>query len=187
MPTNYKKSTTNKVDTNNCSQYANRALPKEYRVRGDAWSRDGNILFNGYENLSIDSTNPMDHHLAAQQALYKNFNTDSLDKNKTYMVNMYYQGSPYMQTAFEDTDGNNIKGTHTGNLYWDANTNSWRVEHNIHGTIHNDDWISLQKPGRKYGVTAIQTPQKNNIFYKVYDYLKSLKSGGQINYLNLFK
>lgn len=179
---NYTKSTTTVANTDNCSRYANCALPKEYRVKGDAWSRDGDTLYNGYDDLTVDSTNPMDYHIAAQQNLYKNFKTDTLDKNKTYMVNMYYQGSPYMKEAFDDIDGNGIKGTHTGNLYWDSDTQSWRVEHNIHGVVHNDDWISLQQPGR-YGVTAIQKPRKNNLFYRLYDWVKSNKQGGTLNYL----
>ena len=151
---NYTASTSKKADTDSCSKYANCALPKEYRVKGDAWARDGKILFNGYDGLTLTSDKPMDHHLAAQTALRNDFSTDTLDKSKTYLVNMYYKGSPYMQTAFEDLDGNGIKGTHTGNLYWDDDRNAWRVEHNIHGAIHNDDWYALQNEGR-YGVTAI--------------------------------
>lgn len=185
---NYTKSQSSCANTNNCSQYANRALPNGYRVYGDAWSRDGKIVFNGYEDIDVDSQDPLAHHLAAQQNLWENFNTNTLDKNQTYMVNMYYRGSPYMKTAFEDADKNGIKGTHTGNLYWDSDTNSWRVEHNIHGTIHNDDWISLQRPGTKqYGATAIQSPQKNNIFYRFYDWVKSRKQGGILNYFDYIK
>ena len=184
---NYTKSKTTVANTPNCSQYANRALPDEYRVYGDAWSRDGDVVFNGYSGLELDSKNPMDHHLAAQQALLKNFDSSTLDKNQTYMVNMYYRGSPYMQEAFEDVDGNGIKGTHTGNLYWDTDTNSWRVEHNIHGTIYNDDWMTLQRPGNRFGVTAIQSPRKNNIFYRIYDWVTSKQPTGVLNYFNYFK
>lgn len=183
----YTKSQSKCANTDNCSQYANRALPDGYRVYGDAWSRDGKVIFNGYDGLNLESKMPMDHHLAAQQNLYKNFDSNTLNKNKTYMVNMYYRGSPHMQNAFEDADGNGIKGTHTGNLYWDSDTNSWRVEHNIHGTIYNDDWLSLQKPGGTYGATAIQAPQKNNIFYRIYDWINSRKQGGTINYFDYTK
>ena len=178
----YSPTQTTTTNTNNCSQYANHALPEGYRVRGDAWNRDGKILFNGYDGLELDSTNAMDHHLAAQQNLYKNFKSDSLDKNQTYLVNMYYKGSPYTDEAFADTDGNGIKGTHTGNLYYDEKSGRWKVEHNIHGKIFTDDFIGLQKPGRKYGVTAIQTPRKNNLFYRIYDWAKSLEKGGSLQY-----
>jgi len=52
-------------------------------------------------------------------ALYKNFDTSTLDPNKIYTVNMYYKGSKKLDEAYKDTDGNGLRGTHTGNLYYD--------------------------------------------------------------------
>ncbi len=50
--------------------------------------------------------------------------------------------------------GTDTPGTHTGVLYYNPDTKSWRVNH-IHGEVNDDDFISLQGGNKKYGVTAI--------------------------------
>ena len=81
----------------------------------------------------------------ASDNLYKNFDSHTLDKNKTYLVNMGYTRSPNAGIAWMGSqDG--TTGTHTGNLYWNPDTNSWRVAHNLNhnGIITDDDFISIQ-------------------------------------------
>jgi hypothetical protein len=53
---------------------------------------------------------------------------------------MYYNDFPNMGVAWYGAK-NGTTGTHTGNLYWNPDTNSWRISHNIHGTVHDDDFI----------------------------------------------
>ena len=175
-----------RCNTQHCAKYANdqlRAAGYSY-VGGDAWSRRGSTVYNGYKNtdLNKDTTaGRLQHGIDAAKDIYKNFNSNTLDKNKIYQVNMFYRGSPYIDKAYEDADGNGIRGTHTGNLYWDNNTGSWRVEHNIHGTVHNEDWIALQKRGAsggQYGPTAIQNVSSNWL-----SALFGFKFGGKLNYL----
>ena len=179
-----------RCNTQHCAKYANdqlRAAGYSY-VGGDAWSRRGSTVYNGYKNtdLNKDTTaGRLQHGIDAAKDIYKNFNSNTLDKNKIYQVNMFYRGSPYIDKAYEDADGNGIRGTHTGNLYWDNNTGSWRVEHNIHGTVHNEDWIALQKRGAsggQYGPTAIQNVSSNWL-----SALFGFKFGGKLNYLQYQK
>jgi hypothetical protein len=72
------------------------------------------------------------------------------------MVNMYFNSSPNKRKAWEGAT-NGTTGTHTGNLYWNPETNSWRISHNIHGVVHDDDFIQAQGSKNRfgYGVTAI--------------------------------
>jgi hypothetical protein len=72
------------------------------------------------------------------------------------MVNMYYNSSPNKRKAWEGAS-NGTTGTHTGNVYWNPKTNSWRIAHNIHGILHDDDFIQAQGSKNKfgYGITAI--------------------------------
>lgn len=90
-----------------------------------------------------------------------NFQADSLDRNKTYLVNMYYKGSPQRATAWFGAK-NGTTGTHTGNLYWDNKSNSWRVAHNIHGKVFDEDFNTLQGSGRNYGITAVSEIGRRN-------------------------
>ena len=70
------------------------------------------------------------------------------------MVNMFYKGSPSRRQAWEEAVGGTT-GTHTGNLYFNKDTNKWHVSHNIHGTVYDDDFIKIQGSRGRYGVTAI--------------------------------
>lgn len=163
--------------TENCSRWANESLRNFkdnknrilYRyadIGGDAWTRlysgeNPKIIFSGYKD---DGTNKGAYSEAksnqrnweAADNFYKNFNSKTLDKNKVYLVNMYYNGSRKKREAW-DNALNGTTGTHTGNVYWNPETNSWKVAHNVHGTLHDDDFISVQGSRNKYGygITAI--------------------------------
>lgn len=89
----------------------------------------------------------------ASDNVYKNFDSSTLDKTKPYVVNMFYNNSPALQDAYND--GRNVTGTHTGLLTYDEDKKKWIVTHNIHGKIHQENFIPLQSGKGKYGVTAI--------------------------------
>lgn len=82
---------------------------------------------------------------------------------------MYYNGSPKTEEAYKNAT-NGTTGTHTGNLYWNPNTSSWRVAHNINGTLHDDDFKEIQgvrKGKSQYGITAIgEAPTIYDIWQK---------------------
>ena len=164
--------------TENCSEWANKSLKrhKDFKGRllyandevgGDAWTRlsagkHAKMVYSGYDGMDYDPNN-YNYDLAHQrnwqaaQNLYDNFDSKTLDKNKTYLVNMYYNGSPQTENAWRNGT-NGTTGTHTGNLYWNPETNSWRVAHNIHNKLYDDDFIKIQgvrKGKYQYGVTAI--------------------------------
>lgn len=89
---------------------------------------------------------------AAADNLYKEFDSKKLDKNKTYIVNMGYSRSPNAGIAWMGSE-KGTTGTHTGNLYWNPSTNSWRVAHNLNhnGIITDDDFISIQEGNNPHG------------------------------------
>lgn len=166
------------IPTQECAQWANSALHrymdkknrtlfKYDEVGGDAWTRLGagkntKMIYSGYEGLNYNPTKyseraSNERNWAAADNLYKNFDSKKLDKNKTYIVNMYFNDSRKKETAWRNAL-KGTTGTHTGNLYWNPKTNSWRVAHNIHGLVYDDDFISIQGRGHKYGVTAIAEP-----------------------------
>lgn len=158
-----------------CAKYANDTL-KEYKdgkgrrlyshdnVGGHAWTRlsagkNAKMIYSGYEGTTYDKNNFSNQasdsrNFKAADRLLKEFDSNTLDKNKTYMVNMFYKGSDARRQAWVEAL-NGTTGTHTGNLYWNPNTNRWHVSHNIHGTVYDDDFIRIQGSKGKYGVTAI--------------------------------
>lgn len=191
--------TSKKATTQECAQFANDQLRASgiHMPSGNAWSQAGSVVYNGYANTTpkvapTTVSGQMNHGYAATRDLYKNFDVNGLDKSKVYTVNMWYKGSPNVSKAYADDDKNNIFGTHTGNLYWDGK--KWAVQHNIHGTIHNDAYANLGNIGGRYGITAIQDPNKykGGIGYvrsKLYGVGKTIGSlfaeeGGVLNYLD---
>ena len=167
----------NGINVEDCARYANEAL-RQYKdkkgrilytnqeVGGDAWTRlsagkHAKMTYSGYDGMDYDPAKYSEalsnqRNWAAADNLYKNFDSKTLDKNKTYMVNMYFNSSPNKRKAWEGAT-NGTTGTHTGNLYWNPETNSWRISHNIHGVVHDDDFIQAQGSKNRfgYGVTAI--------------------------------
>jgi murein DD-endopeptidase MepM/ murein hydrolase activator NlpD len=182
-----------------CAQYANDSL-RNYKdangkalyswdtTGGDAWTRlsrgSAKMVYSGYDSVDYDRTNYSHaasdkRNFAAADKLFREFNSKTLDPNKTYMVNMFYKGSPARREAWERSEGGTT-GTHTGNLYWDSNRQRWRVTHNIHGKVYDDDFISIQGSKGQYGVTAIAeaVPLDNSFIGRAKRFLGFSKAGG---------
>lgn len=169
----YKKGENCGVD--GCAKYANdslkehkdskgRSLYSAINIGGHAWTRltagkNNKMIYSGYDseeydrnkfsNAASDSRN-----FKAADRLLKEFDSSTLDPNKVYMVNMFYKGSPSRRQAWQEAIGGTT-GTHTGNLYFNKDTNKWHVSHNIHGTVYDDEFTKIQGSRGQYGVTAI--------------------------------
>lgn len=78
---------------------------------------------------------------------------------------MYYTNSPHMVDYYNK--GTDTPGTHTGLLYWSPEVGRWRIHHNIHGKIYDDDFISLQGGNKPYGVTAISDANDTKLSTKL--------------------
>ena len=172
------------VDTDQCATWSNRLLRNNgYLISGNAWNlNDVDTLFNGFTGLQKPQTyNRKDveayNHMASDN-VYKNFDSNTLDKTKPYVVNMFYNNSPALKDAYND--GNNVTGTHTGLLTYDDSKKKWIVTHNIHGKIHQENFVPLQSGKGKYGVTAIYQPREDNIFNRVRGFL-GFADGGFID------
>lgn len=168
----YKKGENCGVD--GCAQYANDSLRGHVDAKkrplyswnttgGDAWTRlsrgSAKMIYSGYDSEDYDRTKFSNaasdaRNFKAADRLLKEFDSKTLDPNKTYMVNMFYKGSPFRREAWENAEGGTT-GTHTGNLYFNKDTNRWHVSHNVHGTVYDDDFIKIQGSRGRYGVTAI--------------------------------
>lgn len=153
-------------------------------IGGHAWTRltneNGKLLYSGYVDSQDNSKKYTDAQLAqmgdtrnarAAERFAKTFDIRSLDPNRAYMVNMYYQGSGSTAQAWkEGKDG--ITGTHTGNVFYDPEKQQWLVYHNIgkkdsegnvYGDIHVEPLETLfgvdrnpdVKKRRNYSITAI--------------------------------
>lgn len=171
------------LSTEECALFANQALRDAgYLAQGNAWNSKGSdIIFNGYNTLQrpeqYDSLAVLNYNNAASDRVYKDFDSNTLDKSRPYMVNMYYKGSPYLKTAYEEgTQGRT--GTHTGYLVHDGN--QWNVVHNIHGKAHVDKFTNIQGGKRKYGVTAVFAPRKNSLLNNIKTRL-GFRNGGTQN------
>jgi hypothetical protein len=128
------------------------------------------MIYSGYDSIDYDRNAYSDkasdqRNFAAADKLHKEFDLNTLDPNKTYMVNMFYKGSSSRQKAWENAEGGTT-GTHTGNLYFDQATGKWRVSHNIHGTVYDDDFTKIQGSKGNYGVTAIAEAVNNRDHYR---------------------
>lgn len=141
-----------------------------YITYGNAWNlKNVDVLYNGYKGMKkpaeYDRKAIERYNHAAADSVYKNFDSTTLDKSKPYSVNMFYNGSPAQERAYEQ--GDNVTGTHTGLLTFNPSQNKWYVTHNIHGTIHQDLFVPLQSGKGKYGVTAIYEPRENTMVNKL--------------------
>ena len=156
-----------KAGTDQCATWSNGVLrANNYGVYGNAWNLTGvDPVFNGYEGLRRPDTYNKDsvemYNHAATSNVFKNFDSKTLDKSIPYVVNMFYNGSPYQETAYNE--GTGVAGTHTGLLTWegDDKNGQWMVTHNINDKIHQEPFLSLQSKQNKYGVTAISSPKKS--------------------------
>ena len=164
-----------KVNTDQCATWSNSWLRDNgYITHGNAWNLKGvDTLFNGFEGLQKPSTYDRaaieQYNHDAADSVYKNFDSSTLDKSKPYAVNMFYNGSPALQDAYNN--GDSVSGTHTGILTFNPDENRWYVTHNIHGTIYQEPFVPLQNGKGKYGVTAIYKPRKKNLVNRVKDVL----------------
>lgn len=154
-----------KCGTEHCAQFSNGYLRSlGYGTWGDAWDLNEVVpVYSGYDVSTrpnkYNQTAVEQYNYNAADKLYKEFKSGTLDKNKTYAVNMFYKGSPNLKKAYQSgRDG--ISGTHTGYLRFDPKTNRWKVVHNIHNQVHVDDFISIQGSKGDWGVTAIYAPTK---------------------------
>lgn len=177
----YKIDNNTTCDTTQCAAYSHQKLRDAgYKSSGNAWDSKAKVIYNGWANTTGSDYNT--HGVAAAKDFYQNFDSTTLDPEVTYEVNMYYKNSPMAEEAYPDTDGNGLRGTHTGNLYWDPDQKKWIVEHNVHGTIYRDEWFNLQKKGARgsqYGITGLQQPRKKIL--GIFD------TGGEMNYINYYK
>lgn len=181
-----------------CAKYANdslirhkdaqgRTLYTPDEVGGHAWTRlsagkNTKMVYSGYGDTPYDknaySPQASDkRNFDAADRLYREFDSKTLDKNKVYMVNMFYKESPSREQAWREAS-NGTTGTHTGNLYYDTKTNRWRVSHNIHGTVYDDDFIAIQGSRGKWGVTAIAEPY--HVDYTERDRAAKKRNGGYL-------
>lgn len=164
--------------TDACAQWQNDLLRKNgYYIKGNAWNLDNvDLIYNGYDGLvkpeTFDVNQVRKFNKSASKNVFNKFDSKTLDKDKTYIVNMYYDGSQHQENAYNK--GKETTGTHTGILTFE--NGQWVVTHNIHGVIHQDNFINLQGGNGRYGVTSIYSPNKANIFQKL-----------KMNIQNLFK
>lgn len=144
-----------------CAWWQNKKLRESgYIASGNAWNlNDVDVVYSGYnpENKpkEYDRKAIEEYNHNAADNVFKEFDSKTLDKDKPYVVNMYYNGSHSQEEAYNN--GRGVTGTHTGLLTHE--NGKWWVTHNIDGTIHRDRFIDLQNGNRKYGVTTIYKPR----------------------------
>lgn len=151
-----------------CAQYGNCILrDKGYISNGHAWTRHGNqkTIYSGYNVANrpqtYDRNAVVKYNSEAADNVVRDFDFNTLDKNSTYTVGMYYKGSGAQEQAYnEGIDG--VANTHTGNLFWNPETNSWVVEHNIHKTAYTNELRDVLGSRGTYGITGIYKPYKAN-------------------------
>lgn len=152
-----------------CAKYGNCKLSQQgYISNGHAWTRHNNqrTIYSGYNTKNRPTTYNEDsvvkYNSEAADNVVRDFDFNTLDKNSVYTVGMYYKGSPAQERAYnEGIDG--VTNTHTGNLFWSPEADSWVVEHNIHGTAITNELRDVLGSRGKYGVTGIYQPYKNTV------------------------
>ena len=164
--------------TDQCAAHVNGRLAKVgYYSQGHAYQIPSYFpsIINGYKNVTIPDLSKV----SAQQRFYTvlNMHREAADyvkghldisklvPGKYYLVNMYYSTSPYMLQFFyaAKQQGTGNYGTHVGVLYYNAEYETWVVEHNIHGHVHYDALETIlggASNPHKYGVTSISRVSK---------------------------
>jgi hypothetical protein len=132
-------------------------------------------VINGYNSVEVPNISKMswedgfhavlNMHRQASDYIKEHLDTSVLVPGAYYIVNMYYTTSPYMLKFFHAAkkQGTGNYGTHVGLLYYDAEYETWVVEHNIHGHVHYDALESIlggKSNPHKYGVTSISKVSK---------------------------
>jgi hypothetical protein len=74
---------------------------------------------------------------------------------------MYYTNSKKHQQAYDEGE-NGITSTHTGNMFYNHNTDQWEVVHNIDGNVYLNNLTDILGGNNKlgFGITAISLAQK---------------------------
>ncbi len=120
-----------------CAEWSNKLLRKNgYNVWGNAWSLHGVIpVYSGYRSAKKPKNTDKDSLIAYNQQaadnVLKYFRSDTLDKNRPYVVNMTVVDSPNIGKAYREGKS----GSHTGILTWEGDR--WKVTHNLHGGYVN--------------------------------------------------
>lgn len=162
-----------------CSKYGNCVLRDEgYVSNGDAWTRHNNqvTVYNGYDDLDKPETynqkQVVKYNLLAADKVAQNLDVNGLDKDRIYSVGMYYMGSPYQKTAYEQgVEG--AANTHTGNLLFD-NKLGWIVKHNVHGIEYTNKLEDVLGSRGKYGITGVYQPFKANLLGRAASFVMGL-------------
>ena len=163
-----------------CAKYGNCVLNNQgYISNGDAWTRHNNqrTIYSGYNTknrpTAYNEDSVVKYNSEAADNVVRDFDFNTLDKNSVYTVGMYYKGSPAQERAYnEGIDG--VTNTHTGNLFWSPESDSWVVEHNIHGTAITNELRDVLGSRGKYGVTGIYQPYKNTIIGNVGAFIRGI-------------
>lgn len=149
-------------ETGQCAAWSNKQLRDSgYKNSyGNAWNQTGKTYVDGYKyvNRPTEFSYPaiIKYNADAADSLKQHLDTLSLNKDKPYIANMYYNDSPYAREAFQDGTG----GSHVGLLKYDKCSKTWFVEHNYHGDIMKDSLKDLLGSKYNIGVTRIYTPRK---------------------------
>lgn len=163
-----------------CAKYGNCVLTNQgYISKGHAWTRHNNqrTIYSGYNTKNRPTTynenSVVKYNSEAADNVVRDFDFNTLDKNSVYTVGMYYKGSPAQEQAYnEGIDG--ATNTHTGNLFWSPEANSWVVEHNIHGTAITNELRDVLGSRGKYGVTGIYQPYKNTVIGNIGAFIRGI-------------
>jgi hypothetical protein len=164
--------------TDQCAAHVNGCLSKVgYYTQGHAYQIPSYFpsIINGYMKIDVPSLSELrtelrfsavlNMHRQAADYVKEHLDISKLVPGKYYVVNMYYNSSPYMLQFFyaASKQGTVNYGTHVGVLYYNTEYEVWIVEHNIHGHVHYDALESilggLSNP-HKYVVTSISRVTK---------------------------
>ena len=164
--------------TDQCAAHVNGRLAKAgYYSQGHAYQIPSYFpsVINGYKSVEVPNLakvsaelrfiTVLNMHREAADYVKEHLDISKLVPGKYYLVNMYYNTSPYMLQFFyaAKKQGTGNYGTHVGVLYYNSEYETWVVEHNIHGHVHYDALESIlggTSNPHKYGVTSISRVSK---------------------------
>ena len=144
--------------TKECAAYSNDHLRKEgANIYRNAWNSTVGQYLSGYEGLKRPDKNAsywelQNYNYNAADNLANKLDTTTLNRNLDYPVNLYYSDSPHAREAFNDgTQGRT--GSHTGYL---RNINgSWKLIHNVHGNVRQNNLPDVLGSKNETGITWI--------------------------------
>lgn len=152
-----------RCNTPECALFVNNELEaySGNHPYGNAWNNfqntDYSSIVSGYSNMANNYlARSAERNRQAARIWKENVDTNALNRNIPYLVNMYYQNSqgvpsPNTATAYNEgitiNGAGKITGTHTG-LLWDDN-GTWRVTDNVHGNVSTEPLSAYFHPGRR--------------------------------------